>query len=70
LLDNFSTLALPKVVALARRLNPRIKLEASGGVNLKTVRQIAESGVDFISVGELTHSVAAMDISMKIQSAK
>lgn len=70
LLDNFSVAALREAVKLARDLNPNIKLEASGGVSLKTVRKIAETGVDFISVGELTHSVTAMDISMKIQAMK
>lgn len=70
LIDNFSVSELRTAVRLARDLNPSIKLEASGGVTLKTVRKIAETGVDFISVGELTHSVAAMDISMKIKSVK
>jgi nicotinate-nucleotide pyrophosphorylase (carboxylating) len=70
LLDNFSLAQLHTAVELARQLNPHIKLEASGGVTLKTVRKIAETGVDFISVGELTHSVTALDISMKIQTAK
>ncbi|HET9531569.1 MAG TPA: nicotinate-nucleotide diphosphorylase (carboxylating), partial [Blastocatellia bacterium] len=40
--------------------------EASGGVNLQTVRRIAECGVDLISVGAVTHSATAVDISMKI----
>jgi nicotinate-nucleotide pyrophosphorylase (carboxylating) len=46
----------------------RVKLEASGGVNLTTVAAIAETGVDFISVGALTHSAPAVDISMEILS--
>lgn len=70
LIDNFSVSELRTAVALARKLNPNIKLEASGGVTLKSVRKIAETGVDFISVGELTHSVKAMDISMKIKAVK
>ncbi|MDP1993924.1 MAG: nicotinate-nucleotide diphosphorylase (carboxylating), partial [Ignavibacteria bacterium] len=41
-------------------------VEASGNVNLKTLRKIADTGVDYISVGALTHSVKALDISMKI----
>lgn len=69
LLDNFSVEALAEAVQLARALNPKIKLEASGGVNLNNVRAIAETGVDYVSVGELTHSVTAMDISMKIRGA-
>jgi nicotinate-nucleotide pyrophosphorylase (carboxylating) len=44
----------------------RVKLEASGGVNLSTVAAIAETGVDFISVGALTHSAPAVDISMEV----
>ena len=44
--------------------NGRIPLEASGNVNMKTVRAIAETGVDFISIGALTHSVTALDISL------
>lgn len=45
----------------------RLKTEASGNVNLKTVKEIGETGVDFVSVGALTHSVIALDISMKIK---
>ncbi len=46
----------------------KIILEASGNVNLDTVRAIAETGVDLISVGAITHSARAMDISMRIDS--
>jgi len=42
----------------------KVKLEVSGGVNLNTVREIAETGVDFISVGALTHSARAVDIAL------
>jgi nicotinate-nucleotide pyrophosphorylase (carboxylating) len=45
----------------------RALVEASGGVNLETVRKIAETGVDVISVGALTHSARAMDISMLLE---
>ena len=45
----------------------KCKVEASGGVNLDTVKLIAETGVDFISVGALTHSVKALDISLEIE---
>ena len=44
-----------------------VALEASGGVTLKTVREIAETGVDYISVGALTHSAPALDVSMLIE---
>ncbi|NLI77989.1 MAG: carboxylating nicotinate-nucleotide diphosphorylase [Candidatus Riflebacteria bacterium] len=47
----------------------RVPLEASGGITLETVRRVAETGVDYISVGALTHSAPALDISMKIRLA-
>jgi nicotinate-nucleotide pyrophosphorylase (carboxylating) len=63
LLDNMSLEDLRQAVELrADRFNPR--LEASGGVTLETVRDIAETGVDFISVGALTHSVRALDLAL------
>jgi nicotinate-nucleotide pyrophosphorylase (carboxylating) len=61
LLDNMSPDQLREAV---RRVAGRAKTEASGGVNLETVRQIAETGVDFISVGALTHSARAVDIAL------
>ena len=63
LLDNMPLDDLRKAVKI-REKNPRIRLEASGGVNLATVREIAETGVDFISVGALTHSAPALDIGL------
>lgn len=68
LIDNFSPSELKKAVVVARQTDPKILLEASGGVTMQSLKKIAESGVDFISVGALTHSVTAMDISMKIQA--
>lgn len=63
LLDNMSLEELREAVELrGERLNPR--LEASGGVTLETIRPIAETGVDFISVGAITHSVRAMDLAL------
>jgi nicotinate-nucleotide pyrophosphorylase (carboxylating) len=44
----------------------KVKFEASGGVTLKTVRRIAASGVDYISVGALTHSARAIDMSLEL----
>ncbi|MFO7983982.1 MAG: carboxylating nicotinate-nucleotide diphosphorylase [Desulfuromonadales bacterium] len=61
LLDNMDLDTLRKAVELCAG---KALTEASGGVNLETVRDIAETGVDFISVGALTHSVRAIDISM------
>ncbi len=63
LLDNMDRATMAEAV---RRTNGRIPLEASGGVTLATVRAIAETGVDRISVGAITHSVKALDISMRI----
>jgi len=63
LLDNMSIDQLREAVAIT---DGRVKLEASGGVSLETVRAIAETGVDFVSVGALTHSAPALDISMEV----
>jgi nicotinate-nucleotide pyrophosphorylase (carboxylating) len=60
LLDNMSVEEMAEAVRLT---NSRAKLEASGNVTLENVRQIAETGVDFISVGALTHSAKAFDVS-------
>ena len=50
-----------------RLVDGRAKTEASGGVNLDTVRAIAETGVDFISVGALTHAARSLDVSMEVR---
>ncbi len=63
MLDNFSNENLIKAVNI---IDGRFETEASGGVNLQSVRGIAETGVDYISVGALTHSVASKDLSLKI----
>lgn len=63
LLDNMSLDQLRSAVAL---VNGRVPLEASGGVSLETVRAIAETGVDYISVGALTHSARAVDFSLEL----
>ncbi len=65
LLDNMDIKTLKKSVALARG---KIITEASGGVTLETVRAIAETGVDYISVGALTHSAPALDLGLDIDS--
>ncbi len=64
LLDNMSTELLRAAVARRDACFPHIQLEASGGVNLQTVRGIAETGVDRISVGALTHSAVALDVGL------
>ena len=63
LLDNMKVSEMREAVALAR---DKVKLEASGGVTLKSVRQIANTGVDFISVGALTHSARSVDMSLEL----
>jgi nicotinate-nucleotide pyrophosphorylase (carboxylating) len=62
LLDNFS---LPNLNTAVRQYRGRIELEASGGVDLQSVRAIADTGVDFISTGAITKSVTATDFSMR-----
>jgi nicotinate-nucleotide pyrophosphorylase (carboxylating) len=64
LLDNMSTDQMRDAVRRRNERAPRVLLEASGGVNLQTVRAIAEAGVDRISVGALTHSAPALDIAL------
>lgn len=66
LLDNMTPAQMAEAVKLAAGKTP---LEASGGVNLRTVADIAATGVDFISVGALTHSVKALDISLDLRAA-
>ncbi len=61
--DNMAPAMMRKAVKL---LPPGIKSEASGGINLKTLRKVAETGVDYISVGALTHSAEALDISLEL----
>lgn len=63
LLDNMKPSEMREAVALGRK---KVKFEASGGVTLKNVRQIAATGVDYISVGALTHSARAIDLSLEL----
>jgi nicotinate-nucleotide pyrophosphorylase (carboxylating) len=64
MLDNFELSEMAKAVKL---IKGKCKVEASGGINYYTVKDIAETGVDFISVGALTHSVKSLDISLEVQ---
>ncbi len=64
MLDNMAPELLRQAVARRDAVSPSTTLEASGGVNLTTVRAIAETGVDWISVGALTHSAPALDIAL------
>jgi nicotinate-nucleotide pyrophosphorylase (carboxylating) len=64
LLDNMSVAELADAV---RHVDGRARLEASGGVTLQTLREIASTGVDFVSVGALTHSAPALDLSLLLE---
>ncbi|HEX8877160.1 MAG TPA: carboxylating nicotinate-nucleotide diphosphorylase [Phycisphaerales bacterium] len=70
LLDNMPPPVLKKAVAMRDRLAPGVELEASGGVNLKTIAAIAKSGVDRISVGALTHSAPIVDLGLDFEGEK
>jgi len=66
MLDNFTLDDLRKAVDVAHRhANTGILLEASGNVTVETVRSVAETGIDFISIGGLTKHVKALDLSMR-----
>ncbi|MCL4720482.1 MAG: carboxylating nicotinate-nucleotide diphosphorylase [Gammaproteobacteria bacterium] len=67
LLDNFSHDGLRAAVALRDRVSPGTTLEASGGISIDTLRSVAETGVDFISIGALTKNVRAIDLSMRFR---
>jgi nicotinate-nucleotide pyrophosphorylase (carboxylating) len=64
MLDNMSVSDMGKAVQLVQG---KLLLEASGGITLENVRDIAETGVDMISIGSLTHSAPAVDISLQLE---
>ena len=64
MLDNFSSEKVKEAVDI---INNKYETEASGGITLETIRSYAETGVDFISVGALTHSVRSLDLSLKAE---
>lgn len=68
LLDNMNPRQLRGAVAVIRAEAPGMEIEASGGISLPTVREVAGTGVDFISVGALTHSAPALDLSLLFDS--
>ncbi|MEM1443587.1 MAG: nicotinate-nucleotide diphosphorylase (carboxylating), partial [Verrucomicrobiota bacterium] len=68
LLDNMNLEQLREAIEMRQRAGGSVLFEASGGVNLDTVASIAETGVDFISVGALTHSVRAIDLGLDLES--
>lgn len=65
MLDNFTPERTVEAVKLIRSKNPDVEIESSGGITLDTLRDYGETGVDFISVGALTHSVKGLDMSFK-----
>lgn len=64
MLDNMSNEMMREAVKI---IDGRAKTEASGGITLETIAEVAKTGVDIISLGALTHSVKAFDISMKMK---
>ena len=70
LLDNMSVEDVKRSVERVNRADRHIPLEVSGGINLENVRAYAETGVNFISVGALTHSAPAVDMSLRVQPAE
>ena len=69
LLDNMSLRDMRDAVRLAARRKPRPLLEASGGITLTSARAVADTGVDFISMGAITQSAPALDLSLEIEAA-
>ncbi len=69
LIDNFSPDDMRRAVAVRDELNPAVRLEASGGLTIETARTVAETGVDYIAVGELTHSARILDIGLDLRTA-
>jgi nicotinate-nucleotide pyrophosphorylase (carboxylating) len=66
MLDNFS---IPDILSAVKQNQGRIELEASGNINLENIRSIAATGIDFISIGDLTKNLTAVDLSMRIELA-
>lgn len=66
MLDNFNLSSLKKAVRLRNHCCPKVKLEASGGINLNNVKRFAKAGVDLISIGAITHSAPTIDFSLEI----
>ncbi len=65
MLDNFTPAQTLEAVRTVKAVNSRVELESSGGITFDTIREYAETGVDYISVGALTHSVKSLDMSLK-----
>jgi nicotinate-nucleotide pyrophosphorylase (carboxylating) len=68
LIDNFTPDLMREAVAIRDEMNPAVRLEASGGLTLESARAVAESGVDLIAVGELTHSARVLDVGLDLRA--
>ena len=68
LIDNFAPEEMREAVRVRDEMNPSVRLEASGGLTLESARIVAETGVDYIAVGELTHSARVLDIGLDLQT--
>ncbi len=68
LIDNFTPAEMRKAVAIRNEMGSSVRLEASGGLTLDTARDVAETGVDLIAVGELTHSARILDLGLDLRS--
>ncbi|MBB4638409.1 carboxylating nicotinate-nucleotide diphosphorylase [Longimicrobium terrae] len=68
--DNMSPVLMRQAVEIVHAHDPRPETEASGGITLETIRSYAETGVDFISIGALTHSAPALDLSLQLRAAE
>jgi nicotinate-nucleotide pyrophosphorylase (carboxylating) len=69
LLDNRTPTEATRLISICRSVAPKVSIEASGGITLANVRAYAEAGADFVSVGALTHSVRASDVSLELEVA-
>lgn len=68
LIDNFTIDQMRAAVAVRDALDPRVRIEASGGLTLEQARAVGQAGVDFVAVGELTHSVRALDLGLDLEA--
>jgi nicotinate-nucleotide pyrophosphorylase (carboxylating) len=68
LIDNFTPAEMREAVELRDKLNAAVRIEASGGLTLESARAVAETGVDYIAVGELTHSARVLDIGLDLRT--
>ena len=67
MLDNMNLEQIKQAVEIVHQTNNRIEIEVSGGINLNNIEELADCGIDYVSVGALTHSAPATDITMKLK---